>query len=124
MLCGFIIMGNNVVFFQVKNVRGGEGHTLKPGDEVSFIYDDYDQGAMDVKFLPTLSDFQSTPDIPTCEVESHSRDESWDFKNGELAPSGPPSGVLDEVGDVVQPIFTHGPRIDQMFEWPWNQMVG
>ncbi len=57
---GFIIMGNKVVSFHVNNARSGEDHTQKPGDEVTFIYDDYEKGAIDVQFLPTLSDFPST----------------------------------------------------------------
>ncbi len=94
---GFITLGNNIGFFHVKYVRGGEGYTLKPGEEVSFIYDDYDQGAMDVQFLPTVTDFPSTPDIPTREVESHLRDESWetvDSENDDLTPSGQNQDLL------------------------------
>ncbi len=59
---GFLTMGNNVGFFHVKNVHDGEDYTPKPGDEVSFLYDDYDEGAMDVQVLPTLSNFPLTPD--------------------------------------------------------------
>ncbi len=57
---GFIIIGNKVVFFHINNVHGGEDHTLKTGDEATFIYDDYEKGAINVQFLPTLSDFPST----------------------------------------------------------------
>ncbi len=103
---GFITMDNKVVFFHVKNVHSGEDHTLKPaGDEVSFILDEYDKGVIDVQFLPTLSDFQSTSDISICEVESHPGDESWETvdsnsESEERTPSGPPSEVPDEVNDI------------------------
>ncbi len=40
---------------------------------------------MDVQVLPTLSNFPSTPDIPTREVESHPRDESWETVDSEKA---------------------------------------
>ncbi len=80
---GFITMGNNVGFFHVKNVHGGVDYTPKPGDEISFIYDDYDKGAMDVQVFPTLSNFPSTPDFPTREVESHPSDESWETESCE-----------------------------------------
>ncbi len=95
---GFITMGNNVGFFHVKNVHGGEDYTPKPGDEVSFIYDEYEKGAMDVQVLPTLSNLPETPDIPTREVESHSRDESWetvDSENEEPASSRPRFDLLN-----------------------------
>ncbi len=71
-------MDNKVVFFHIKNVRTGEDHALKPGDEVTFIPDEYDKEVIDVKFLPTLSDFPSTSDFLTYEVESHPGDESWE----------------------------------------------
>ncbi len=99
---GFITMDNKVVLFHVNNVRKGEDYTLKPGDEVSFILDEYDKGVIDVKFLPTLSVFPSTSDFPICEVESYPRDESWetvgsDSENEERTPSGPSLEVPDEV---------------------------
>ncbi len=75
---GFITMHNKDVFFNIKNVRGGVDHVLQPGDEVSFLIDEYDKGVIDVQFLPTPSDFQSTSDVPMCEVESRQGDESWE----------------------------------------------
>ncbi len=75
---GFITMNSKDVFFHVKSVRGGVDHLLKPGDEVSFIIDEYDKGAIDVQFLPTLSDCQSSSDIPIYEMESRPGDESWE----------------------------------------------
>ncbi len=86
---GFITMDNKVVFFHIKNVRTGEDHALKPGDEVTFIPDEYDKGVIDVKFLPTLSDFPSTSNFLAYEVESHLGDEPWetvdsDSENEEL----------------------------------------
>ncbi len=99
---GFITTDNNVVFFHVKNIRSGEEHAFKPGDEVTFILDEYDKGVFDVKFLPTLSDFPSISDFRTYEVESHPGDESWetvdsDSEHEERPPSGPTSEELDEV---------------------------
>ncbi len=80
---GFIKTDINVVFFHVKNVHGGGEHALKPGDEVSFIDDDYDRGAMDVQFLPTVSDLSTTSIIPAREMETTSRDESWETVDSE-----------------------------------------
>ncbi len=99
---GFINMDNKVVFFHVKNVRSGEDHALKPGDDVTFIFDEYDEGVIDVKPLPALSVFPSTSDFPKCEVESDPRDESWetvdsDSESEERTPSGPSLEVSDEV---------------------------
>ncbi len=99
---GFVTMGNNVGFFNVKNVHGGEDYTPKPGDEVSFIYDEYDKGAMDVQVLPALSNFQSTPDIPICEVESHSGDESWETVDSD--------SDNEEVDDIVQQDITRSEK--------------
>ncbi|MCP3663718.1 MAG: cold shock domain-containing protein [Gammaproteobacteria bacterium] len=89
---GFITMDGKVVLFHVNNVRKGEDYAFKPGDEVTFILDEYDKGVIDVKFLPTLSVFPSTSDFPTGEVESHPRDESWetvDSENEEIDFSRP-----------------------------------
>ncbi len=80
---GFITMDNKDVFFHVDNVRIGKDHALKPGDEVSFILDEYNRGVIDVQFLPSLSDFQSTSYIPICEAESHPGDESWETVNSD-----------------------------------------
>ncbi len=57
---GFITMENKDVFFHVDNVRIGKDQTLKKGDEVSFILDEYDKGVIDVQMLQTLSVFPST----------------------------------------------------------------
>ncbi len=62
-------MGNNVFFFHVKNVHTGEDHTLKPGDEVTFIHDEYDKGVIDIQFFPTLFEFPSTSET-VAQVES------------------------------------------------------
>ncbi len=67
---GFITMNSKDVFFHVKNVRIGKDHALKPGDEVSFILDEYDKGVIDVQLLPTLSVFPSTSET-VAQVESH-----------------------------------------------------
>ncbi len=99
---GFVTMGNNVGFFHVKNVHGGEDYTPEPGDEVSFIYDEYDKGAMDVQVLPTSSNFQSTPDIPICEVESHLVDESWGTVDSD--------SENEEVDDIVQQEMTRSEK--------------
>ncbi len=98
---GFITMDSKVVFFHVNNIRKGENYVLIPGEEVTFILHDYDKGAIDVKFLPTLSVFPSISDFPKGEVESHPGDESWetvdpDSENDERPPSGPPSEELVE----------------------------
>ncbi|MCP3668112.1 MAG: cold shock domain-containing protein [Gammaproteobacteria bacterium] len=58
---GFITMDGKVVFFQVNNVRKGEDYALKPGDEVTFILDEYNKGVIDVKYLPTLRPFSHRP---------------------------------------------------------------
>ncbi len=102
---GFTTMDNKDVFFHVNNVCIGKDYTLKQGDEVSFILDEYDKWVIDVQFLPSLSDFQSTSDTPICEVESHPGDESWetvdsDSESEERTPSGPPSEVPDKVNDT------------------------
>ncbi len=67
---GFITMDNKDVFFHVNNVRIGKDYTLKQGDEVSFILDEYDKGVIDVQLLPTLSVFPSTSET-VAQVESH-----------------------------------------------------
>ncbi len=40
---------SKVVFFHVCNVHSEEGHTLKAGDDVTFNYDEYEKGAIDVQ---------------------------------------------------------------------------
>ncbi len=60
MCYGFITMNNKDVFFHVDNVRIGKDYSLKQGDEVSFILDEYDRGVIDVQLFPTLSIFTST----------------------------------------------------------------
>ncbi len=67
---GFISMNNKDVFFHVDNVRIGKDYSLKQGDEVSFILDEYDKGVIDVQLLPTLSVFTSTSET-VAQVESH-----------------------------------------------------
>ncbi len=99
---GFIKTGNSVVFFHVKNVHGGGEHALKPGDEVSFIYDDYDQGAMDVQFLPIVSDFPTTSITPTREMESTTRDESWETVDSENEELSVPSRVSTDIRGTVK----------------------
>ncbi len=96
---GFITMNGKDVFFHVTNVRSGMVDELKPGDEVSFIIDEYDKGVIDVQLLPTLSD---TLSVPTGEMESIPRDESWvtvDSGSEELAPC--PFSILSDKLDTV-----------------------
>ncbi len=68
--------GDKVVFFHVNNVHSGRDHTIKTGDEVTFIYDEYDKGAIDVQFLPTLSDFHTTSE--TAAQDSGIAQFQWD----------------------------------------------
>ncbi len=116
---GFINMDNKMVFFHVKNVRSGEDHALKPGDDVTFIFDEYDEGVIDVKLLPALSVFPSTSDFPKCEVESHPRDESWetvdsDSENEERAPSGP--SFMQQFNDYNSDIKSRLALLEATFE--------
>ncbi len=112
------------VFFHIKNVRGGVDHVLKPGDEVSFIIDEYDKGVIDVQFLPTPSDFQSTSDIPICKVESHPGDESWETvvsnseneEVDELAPC-PFSSMYDKIDSLEYRLEQLQLVIDQNPPW-------
>ncbi len=67
---GFITMDNKDVFFHVNNVRIGKDYSLKQGDEVSFILDEYDKGVIDVQLLPAFSGLPSTSKT-VAQVESH-----------------------------------------------------
>ncbi|MCP3664701.1 MAG: hypothetical protein GY696_19785 [Gammaproteobacteria bacterium] len=60
--------GQQGCFFHVNNVRNKD-YTLKQGDEVSFILDEYKE-VIDVQLLPTLSVFPSTSET-VAQVESH-----------------------------------------------------
>ncbi len=99
---GFITMDNNIGFFHVKNVHGGVDYIPKPGDEISFFYDEYEKGAMDVKVLPTLSNFPSTPDIPT-QMEFHPSDDSWETDSCE-APTT--SKINNDIEDKKRDVGT------------------
>ncbi len=112
-------MDNKVVFFHINNVRNGEDYALKPGDEVTFILDEYDKGVIDVKFLPTLSVFPSTSDFSKGELESHPRDESWetvdsDSENEERTPLGPTPPSY-EMYLEQQNIFKRFPLYEEQF---------
>ncbi len=67
---GFITMNNKDVFFHVDNVHIGKDYSLKQGDEVSFILDEYDKGVIDVQLFPTLSVFTSASEA-VARVGSH-----------------------------------------------------
>ncbi len=107
-------MDNKVVFFHVKNIRSREDYTLKPGDEVSFILDEYDKGVIDVQLLPTLSVLPSTSET-VAQVVSYQSDESWETVDSEKDEPDAvlPSGEPDEVKDIVQP----APFQVELFSW-------
>ncbi len=59
---GFITMDGKVVFFHVNNVRNEGNYAPKPGDEVTFILDEYDRGVIDVKRLTCMDVYNAKMD--------------------------------------------------------------
>ncbi len=99
---GFITMDGNVGFFHVMNVHGGVDYMPRPGDEISFFYDDYEKGAMDVRVLPTPTKFPCTPVILTREVEPHPSDDSWETDSCETPTTSKINNVIEDNGKIEE----------------------